>query len=183
MRTPVRSGRAGQGRGAPEERRQARSGGEPRRLLRGGNRPAFETFALLCLLPEGPVLWSSEPLPLPPCVPFHISQDLFPTHLLPLFQHASSYFDIRRAAEYATSKYDTLVYFELQTFEEQQTQGDFSESPICLKTNRPLDELSQIPLPRSFINQRFISLQKGDSKSTLYQTNFVTNCRISHLFF
>ena len=36
--TPVRSGRAGQGRGAPEERRQARPGGEPKRLLRGGNR-------------------------------------------------------------------------------------------------------------------------------------------------
>lgn len=141
-------------------------------------RPSLSSASYL----TAPVWWSSEPLLLPPWAPFHISQDLFPTHLLSLFQHASSYFDIRRAAEYATSKYDTLVYFELQTFEEQQTQGDFSESPICLKTDPPVDELSQIPLPRSFINQRFIYLQKGDSRSTSYQTNFVTNCHISYLF-
>lgn len=57
-----------------------------------------------------PVLWASKPLPLPPCAPVHISQDLLPTHLLSLFQQASSDSDIRRAAECATSKYDTLVF-------------------------------------------------------------------------
>ena len=45
---------SGQGRGVPEEVHQARSGGEPRRLLRGGNRQAFETFPFLWLLPDGP---------------------------------------------------------------------------------------------------------------------------------
>lgn len=34
-----------------------------------------------------PVLWASKPLPLPPCAPVHISQDLLPTHLLSVSTH------------------------------------------------------------------------------------------------
>ena len=101
-------------------------------------RPSLSSDSYLTV----PVLRSSKPLPLPPCAPIHISRDLFPTHLLSLFQHASSYFDIRRT--YFWLQNMTLRYImSCRHLKNSKCRERVSlNPPICLKTDPPLDELS-----------------------------------------